>query len=660
MSEYHVYQQAPYQPGPEAPKTLSPSAGEEDEKELTYPCFRKKRRCLATMDRYILFHYKQKLCGELRRWIEAAREKLTVAEDSIGIEHMDFYRINRTELEVHAVMTASCLRDGCDRPIRVQYVAKMLFSLTDRIYLLSYAFDDYPCPQPTDEKHCERIRLSKYLVPYMKSGYYDILTEKMLDKYDPEAFTEDCHNNPERLARNMGLDVVKLELNTRSIRSILYFRECEIVASRPHEHVRTRIAIEAGTVVINTAASEMFQPLTDDLFHECCHYEWHSMFFVLQNMYCDCYEICDNPSLTESMPEKLNDKEKKELEWIERHVGRGAFGLQLPQRVFVPIVQDYSRRLHRKDDHPGQLFERMILQISRDKILNPKLVRARMIQLGYPQAQGAINYDYDMKTYVPPFSFNLSESVPRSDFFISRIDFIRMYMRNEEFRKRVDLCKMIYVDGHLCVNDPKYIRCDDKGAHMTPEALARVDRCCLRFRKDYVPAAVYRYRHGEMYSDEKYNDKYYFYPPERYDDTHPRPTLAEQQLRNKAYLEHLPATVGECLTQLMHENHIPGVEDLAVRSALSHNTVARYLDSKYREYTAKSLTLLIIAMHVPPWLSLEIFKKAGFDLIGNDRLFHIRCTLETMFMDDIRDATAFMSVLEKKNFLTEIQAGNLI
>ena len=81
---------------------------------------------------------------------------------------------------------------------------------------------------------------------------------------------------------------------------------------------------------------------------------------------------------------------------------------------------------------------------------------------------GYIKKDEMSGRYIEPFTFS-RESCPSTahTFVISPEESFKLYEENEEYRTRLDTGDYVYVEGHLCLNDPAYIVPTSPGPRMT-------------------------------------------------------------------------------------------------------------------------------------------------------------------------------------------------
>lgn len=63
---------------------------------------------------------------------------------------------------------------------------------------------------------------------------------------------------------------------------------------------------------------------------------------------------------------------------------------------------------------------------------------------------------------------------------------------NKDFRDAIDTCDFVYVEGHVCINNEKYIYSSDRGVGLTSYALSHMDECCLVFDKGYSYESKYQ------------------------------------------------------------------------------------------------------------------------------------------------------------------------
>ncbi|MGJ4848962.1 helix-turn-helix domain-containing protein [Bacillota bacterium Meth-B3] len=242
-------------------------------------------------------------------------------------------------------------------------------------------------------------------------------------------------------------------------------------------------------------------------------------------------------------------------------------------------------------------MELIARKIARENSFPKYRVRARLIQLGHVMAKGALNY----------------------------------------------------VDGHLCLNDPKYVVFTSAGARLTKWANAHVDECCLRFISVYEQCGVAEYRFGTLNSDEEYNRHYLMLGDNDKGRTKPV-SFAEMS----DIVSSLPDTFHEALIALMKMKRMT-IEQLAESASMSVDTIKRLRRAERKNYTMDQVVALCVGLHLPPWLSCELTARAGLTLrdISEHRAY--RYILDCLFMDRIEDVQRFL----KENKLEPLNLNSI-
>ena len=122
-------------------------------------------------------------------------------------------------------------------------------------------------------------------------------------------------------------------------------------------------------------------------YHECFHDEFHWLFFRLQEMHNDDLKTIQRVKKARNQGKEPRNPLKM-LEWEARE---GARMLMLPTEIIQPLIR--SRRQELKwTKHMGELYQGIIFGVAEDLNAARYHVRQRLLQLGYWQARGALNY----------------------------------------------------------------------------------------------------------------------------------------------------------------------------------------------------------------------------------------------------------------------------
>lgn len=166
----------------------------------------------------------------------------------------------------------------------------------------------------------------------------------------------------------------------------------------------------------------------------------------------------------------------------------------MPLGLMCPQIEKHLSALNSQSLHAGQKLDRVARAIAHERELPKYRVRARLIQMGYIAAKGALNFVDG--TYIEPFAFSLEHGSGDFSFVIDRKSTFSIYETNKCFRENMERGRYVYADGHIVLNNERYVRRTAKGFRLTPWANAHVDTCCLRFVHVYEPCGIADYCFG--------------------------------------------------------------------------------------------------------------------------------------------------------------------
>lgn len=190
------------------------------------------------------------------------------------------------------------------------------------------------------------------------------------------------------------------------------------------------VRVPENTIVVNTNTEKSMSSELD-IFHECIHYDWHYMFYRLQDMH--------NNDISQLKTMRIVREKGKYTEnplaWMEWQARRGSFALMMPLCVMKPLVKEKLEQLRGCPMHMGEKMDSIARTIARERNLPKFRVRARLIQMGHVEAKGALNYAGER--YIHPFAFSRENGAGNYTFAVDYSDVYKEYIRNEDFRKRI-------------------------------------------------------------------------------------------------------------------------------------------------------------------------------------------------------------------------------
>ena len=590
---------------------------------------------------YLFRRYGKRIEAELAEGIKAGEYAATMglngddaAHISCCLSHrMSLWRVNRYEFIA-------------DVPVEIRWESSAGEETVEGYVSLNCCLDENFC-YFIDSVSLEKpdrplIRLDEYLVPVMSYEDLEAAARTMWELYLPEVFTDREWLNPYRLAERMGLKVAfHLLYRRKKKRGLLFWKDGTVktVLHSDKGDSIEEVRIEAGTIVINDDGEETSKSRLA-VYHECFHDEFHWLFFRLQEMHNDDLKTIQRVKKARNQGKEPRNPLKM-LEWEARE---GARMLMLPTEIIQPLI--LSRRLELKwTKHMGELYQGIIFGVAEDLNAARYHVRQRLLQLGYWQARGALNYIPHRDgtgRYIRPFMF-ARESCPTSayTFVITPAESFNLYRDNAEYRERIDSGRYIYVEGHICINDPEYVLQGRQGPYMTRWANEHVDECCLRFLNVFETDEDYEFNLGYVCSDEEYNRHYIDFVTGGKDMTEEEANERASQIVMK-----MPQKPGEALKYLVEEagkarRKKISAQELSERCGVSKRTVYYWLEEEY-QLSAEVFVRIVVGLHLPPYISMRFMNVCGVMLQFYGVHMMYWKILNCFFMDTIYEVNRHM------------------
>ena len=605
---------------------------------------------LENMDDLLLGHYKgmilrtlnQKLAdGDLNAAVGKRITSRQIREDDCFFRRFDYWRLNQTDLYADLELRLQLnveTRQGEDTDF-IWFCVTIWFSFAD---------DDWDCcVEGIDlvENKPDRSgmwKLDRYLVPVLRRDEIDASAEEMWEHLSPEAKEEPRLRSPQDLVERLKLKVVRVPLyKCDGIRSTLFLRDSTILTQPerlPGEKESpppVEEEIPARTIVVNTAASSRCSDL--DVYHECIHYCWHFLFYCLQDMY--------SSSIRQIRTRKVRIKEDSKyanpLGFMEQQAEYGSFGLMMPVSFMRKTIETLYREMSsvaRKSgyyDHDGFRYDAVGREIAQEYNLPKGLVRARMLQLGYSAAKGALNY-VDNR-YITPFAYSESMCSKGNTTYVIGHDMVaKLYSKEEGFRRIMQTGLFACVDGHVVYCDSSNVITNDGRARLSAWANAHIDRVSLRFTREYSSNG-FTYTFGQFNSEQAWKDSLMFL------DRSGSMCEQEAQRAKEKLMEEMPISFHGALTYIMKGR--VSVDDLVRRIPISRSTILRLRTKERKQYKLDQVVAICIGLHLPPWMSEILLDKAGLSVKRYGPKGYYGTILDCCYMDTIEEIQEFL----KKN-----------
>lgn len=602
---------------------------------------------VQNMDNYLMMHYKGYIIQELnKRLVDGELEALTgipvkserIIPADCCFRRFSYWRLNRTDFLI-------------DIDLRLELKIETPAGIDTDFYPLyaelwfSYCEDDEECVferlgmLENKPDHDSLWKLDKFLVPCLRRDEIDEYAEKIWQEYFPEAAKDPGRRSPHILAEKLHLSVISKSLYKRGdIRSIIFFHEGTVTVQPPREPGKREDPptheeqMPANTILLN---SQMNSSLGHDLdiYHECIHYEWHYLFYRLQDMHNN--DIKQLETVRRSVLRDTADP----THFMEYQARYGSFGVMMPKSFMLKSVDSLYKEAYegkRRDgyfDHDGRRFEFIARKIAGDCLLSKACVRARLIQLGFIAAIGALNYVDGH--YITPFAFSdMGNCSCNKTYVIDRKTITRLYRDDRDFQRIMQSGNFAYVDGHVVYCESDNIVVSSYGARLSGWANAHIDRVSLRFSKDYIGNHQYVCSFGQMNNKEAAENVF------RFLDLSGSMTLKDRQKAADRLVEEMPLSFHSALTFIMKGRCT--VDELVNRIPISRSTLLRLRTEERKQYNLDQIIAICIGLHLPPWLSDILLDRAKLSVKRVGPYGYYGIILDCFYMDTIDEVQDFI------------------
>ncbi|MEB6113921.1 ImmA/IrrE family metallo-endopeptidase [Kurthia gibsonii] len=416
-----------------------------------------------------------------------------VSITSSGGNEIQFDVILSAEIEIAETIKRNRETDGLQQWFRISCGAILEDGLQD------FGVIDVSIYMKQKEK--KENRLSEYLVPVISKEGLDKVAETFLKKYYPVALEKPMKVPACKIAKKMGLKVHKVHITQLgTIFGQIYFSDSRIkyydIATGTYKKAR----VKRGTILIDSNVFFMrnIGSMNNTIIHECVHWDLHKNFFELEKLY--------NPearAISCQVREGAEDERNRTpLDWMEWQANALAPRILMPEKQTRVKIEELIAKYQKCNEkgYTYTIFEAVVDELSDFFEVSKVAAKIRMIDLGYKQAIGV--YNYIDEQYVPSHSFDEIALANNQTFSISAQDILYEYATKPALKQLLDSGEFLYVNAHVCINDPKYIQKNDAGyATLTDYARNHIDECCLifdvkakansRYGIEYYKEAVY-------------------------------------------------------------------------------------------------------------------------------------------------------------------------
>lgn len=464
----------------------------------------------------------------------------------------------------------------------------------------------FPADQITEQK---TAITNQYLLPIMYAGDYAKAGKRMLERYYPEALERATAVDGWELAKRMKLNARRVRFEQGSdIQGRIYF-DWTTVTLRDKDGKLIKEKIPPMTILINTDLCPTAEIENSTLIHECCHVFLDLPFFKLQMLSGKPYT-----SFTSRKRKKKGYAQNNgPIDWMELQAEKlPAYVLMEESNTKSEIERLISLRGGTRS--PETMYW-VMCQLAGIFKVSRSMAKYRMIELGYPEAEGV--YVYIDNARIP--DYGCSGTWERGiTYAIALSDAGALLRESGEFARALNSGKYTYLEGHYCLDVEPYVELDYRRIkRLTAYARHHIEECCISFTVQgrYANAA---YEDGQAARKTPVKDKY-----QSRHGFGAEPGTREREKENESFARdaqiwmkmktNMYSSIGEAVQFILDEKGISQME-LAMRLGVSRAAWRKWCAERM---SMRHIVAICIALDVRGDIGEELVRLAGHTFLNN-------------------------------------------
>ena len=436
----------------------------------------------------------------------------------------------------------------------------------------------------------DHIRTDKYLLPVLTNAEdYERMAKKIIEEDMPEHLDSKEWLCAIDWIESMGLAVYIGEFQEENVMGAYFYGFGRAMVYDPDIKRAKEEDINPGTILLNRKPLDSRGKINSTSCHEGIHHRLGYYYFMLQ---------MTHGNQMSSYMYKRADKQKDITNWspveiMELHANK------LPAYMLIQEKPGKEKAAELLESYGGVKTIDSMVSLVEDMAeyfgVTKTIAKSRLREFGYREVGGISQFIRGKQ--VKPYLDRLGKN---ETYTIDEYEGIQEYLRNPVFRRLIDRGNYLYVDGHYCINDRKYIETDtDDNNHLTVYARENMDECCLIFEYKYekITASTANGSLQKSVSSVKkcvYTDKF------------GESLVTEEGLamRKKIELQMEERAVttksfNQMTVDLMTKKHFT-VECLAEKTGLSEETIKNMRNNPNKRINIEAVVAVSIAMKLSP------------------------------------------------------------
>ena len=363
------------------------------------------------------------------------------------------------------------------------------------------------------------------------------------------------------------------------------------------------------TILINIDLCPTPEIENSTLIHECCHVFLDLTFFKLQM-------LSGKPFTSYTSKKKVRHRFRNDngpIDWMELQAEKlPAYVLMEEHNTRNEIIR--LLRIKNGVRSPENIFW-IVCQLASIFKVSRSMAKYRMIELGYPEAEGV--YAYIENTRIP--NYGCSGTWENGiTYAIALSDAGSLIRESRSFAKALQSGRYTYVEGHFCLNAKPYIeRTYGKEKRLSAYARHHIEECCISFTVQgrYANTA---YEDAQAARKTEVKDKY-----QSRHGFGAEPETKDRAKENKLFVQDsqvwmklkiaMPDGIGKAVQLILDEKGLSQME-LAMRLGVSRAAWRKWCSERM---SLRHIVAICIALDVRADIGMELVRLAGHNFQNN-------------------------------------------
>ena len=444
---------------------------------------------------------------------------------------------------------------------------------------------------------------NQYLLPIMYADDYGKAAKNMLSQYYSEALDGAMPVDAWELARRMKLEVRRVRFESNSdIQGRIYF-DWTWVKTRDEHGQYHEEKIPPMTVLINVDLCPTPEIENSTIVHECCHVFLDLPFFKLQ--------MLSGRPFTSFTSRKRQKKRFPQtngpIDWMELQAEK------LPAYVLIEensTRREIERMLAMKDGiRSPENMNWIMCQLAKTFKVTRSMAKYRMIELGYPEAEGI--FVYIDNQHIP--DYGCASTWERGiTYAIALSDAGALLRESREFAVALGSGRYVYLEGHYCLDMEPYVECRyGQLKRLTAYARHHIEECCISFTVQGRYANTV-YENGQAARKTPVKDKYqsrhgFGAEPETKERVKENTLFAQDSYVWMKLRLAMPDNIADAVQLILDEKGLTQ-QELSMRMGVSRAAFRKWCG---RRMSLRHVVAVCIALDVRADIGLELVRLAG-------------------------------------------------